>query len=373
MIFWLVNFIVLSSYAFFTKIIRKEKVFLYLSMTHLGILSALRGMNVGTDTRYYALAYHYLGKHNSLYRHAMSSSKVFLGLMKTCAKLYPKYNGYMIITTFLFFLIMILFFKEYSNNVYISVYLFIFMFFYFHSMNTARQYLAIACTFVVFMLADKNKMILAVLAGMGAVGIHAGVLPCVLICLFVSTIKWTPRITLMVMAIMYSIKILFPVFFNLFITLLPQYYWMKKRFYSAYLTSKGRSSLVFAVYGTMAIIGGLYVIYRNVGKIKIMLLMNEADNGIELTAHEMQLYQRWLIQVSFSTAIYMFYAKSIVLNRVASISYIYVIVLLSNVISHIDKKARVVMWILLMPLIPFTVLQIQQGVSNVLDYSFFVS
>ena len=139
------------------------------------------------------------------------------------------------------------FIYRYSKNYYLSVYLFVFLYFYFNSLNTSRQYFAMSLTLIFFYLVDEKKYIAAFIVGAIAVGVHSAVLPCVLLCVAVSIIRWTPQVTLFVVLGMHSLSVIVPMAVNLFVWVLPRYDWIRKYLFSASYSSKGRSSMFYAL------------------------------------------------------------------------------------------------------------------------------
>ena len=63
MLFWISNLFLLALYAVIFKRRGKDDLFLLVALVHWGGIAAFRGLYVGSDTRYYALAYKYLAEH----------------------------------------------------------------------------------------------------------------------------------------------------------------------------------------------------------------------------------------------------------------------------------------------------------------------
>ncbi len=372
MFFWIINMVLFVIYTFVFSRRENKCVYLFFSLTHLMIVSAIRNVNVGTDTFYYAKAYSYLSKHSQIHNHAMSNSEVFVYFLKFFAKIFPNINGYVVVTSISFFVLIGLFIYNYSQNYYISIYLFVFMYFYFNSLNTARQYLAMSVLMVFFYLMDNKKYIIAFLCGLIAIGIHSATLPGVIICVAVSLIWWTPQLTLLATIGIHLLSYAVPAMVNIFVRFMPQYIWMKRYIFTANYSSRGRASLLFALYGELTIFLGLYWLYWKDKKIRLIAFGDEIRCGNETSDHAMQIMQRMIVIVSIATMMYVFYSKVIIFNRMANILFVFIIVLLSNVLDNFEGRHRFIIILLLLPLVLFTCYQLKQGIAGVVDYRSFL-
>lgn len=373
MSFWMINFGVFVLYAYILKHRRRNMTFLILAIVHFTVISALRNLNVGTDTLYYARAYKYLASHNQLYWHAMSNSRMFIAYLKLCAKLMPNIYSYTIITSVPFMLLIGYFIYNYSYNYYYSYFLFIFMYFFFNSMNTARQYLAMGMVLTFFYLFDQKKYLFALILGVISVGVHSAALPCIIICAVISIVTWTPNKTLFTVISINLMNFLMPTFVNIFIRFVPQYTWIKKYLFTASYMSKGRSALVYFLYGEISIIVGLYWLYWYHKKIRLIAFGEEVVGKENYDQHTFQIMQRMIVIVAISAMIYLFYSKAIMFNRMASTLNIFIIVLLSNVLDNLKGKARIVGIIAMLPLTLFTYYQIKQGIASITNYGTFLA
>ncbi|SFU93662.1 EpsG family protein [Butyrivibrio sp. M55] len=368
MFFWILNFYFFIAYLVIARMRGREKTFLILATIHLILVSAFRSVNVGTDTFYYAKAYKYLAGHSRLYWHAMSNSKAFIAYLKACTKILPGINGYVVVTSVPLLVMVAFFIYKYSKNYYLSIWLFVFLYFYFNSLNTARQYLAMSLTLIFFYLFDIKKYFFAMIIGALAVGVHSAALPCVALCVVVSVIKWTPQLTLFTTLGIHFLNIIVPIAVSIFVRILPQYEWIRKYLFSASYSSKGRSSMLYSLYGEVTIILGMYWIFWKYKKIRLVVFGEEIKSKNEIDDHSLQIMQRMMVIVSIATMLYMFYSKVIMFNRMASILFLFIIVLLSNVLANLDGRHKPIMYIFLVPLIAFTYYQLQQGIAGTGEY-----
>lgn len=372
MTFWIINLIIFSFYTLILRYRKRNNMFLIISIGHFMLISALRDVSVGTDTLYYARAYKYLSNHAHLYWHAMSNSKIFIAYLRACSKIIPSIYGYTIVTSIPFILLIGFFIYKYSQNYYISVFLFVFMYFFPNSMNTARQYLAMSLVLLCFCLLDQKKYLLAIVVGVIGTGIHSAALPCVLICVVVSVIKWTSRRVLFTVIVVHFMNILIPTMLNFFVRLIPQYAWVKKYLYTANYLSKGRASMVYFAYGEIALLIGLYWLYWYQKRIKVIAFGEEVTGKEEFDQHRLQIMQRMMVIVAISAMIYLFYSRVILFNRMASILFVFIIVQLANVIENLKGRVRLFSLLLLLPLILFTYYQIKQGIAGITNYGTFL-
>ena len=371
MAFWIINLVIFAIYTYILGYRDRSTAFIIVSVFHFMLISALRDVSVGTDTLYYARAYRYLSNHSHLYWHAMSNSKFFIAYLKVCSRFITSIYGYAIVTSIPFVVLVGFFIYKYSHNYHISFFLFVFLYFFFNSMNTARQYLAMSLVLLFFYLTDQKKYIFAFVVGLIATGIHSSALPCLVICIVVSIINWTPEKTWFSIVVIHFMNLLIPTMVNLFVILIPQYAWVKKYLFTADYLSRGRSSLVYFAYGEMALLIGLYWLYWYGKKIRIVAFGEQVVGKEDYDQHTMQIMQRMMVVLAISTMMYLFYSKVIMFNRMASNLYIFMIVYFANVLDNLKGRARLLGLFLLIPLIPFTYYQIKQGIAGITNYQFF--
>ena len=154
---------------------------------------------------------------------------------------------------------------------------------------------------------------------------------------------------------------------------MPQYSWIKKVLLDSDYTSKGRSSFFYLGYGILALCICLYWLNWQEHRVRIIAFESEIEGRKVFSFVETQILQRMIVLVSFALVLYEFYAKAILFNRMASFFYIFMIVLFSNVLDNMGGKHRWLVYMMLLPLVGFTFLQLKQGVASVTSYQFYKS
>lgn len=369
MSFWILNFGLLALYAVIFKRRKKDDLFLLVALVHWGGIAAFRGLYVGTDTRYYAIAYQYLAEKGYVYRHAMSNSPVYVYYLKLFSHIIASPNGYMIATSVPTLVFVFYFIKRYSKNYYISVYLFLTSYFYFFSLNTGRQFLAIALTFIVFDLIMRKKYLLSIIVYLLAIGVHSAVLVFGVIYI-IHMIHWNLQKILLVLAVgvvgssfIFVISEFFAETFN--------YQWMISLNAIETIKSRGGTSTVYAFYCLMTICIMTYWNLRSQGKFFISVGGREVLGMPQMDVAEVQFNYEVIVLLMIGMVIEFFFPTYILFSRVAYIVILYFIVLLANALENIKNFRLLIKVTVLAPLFIMTLLLLAGNNSGVLNYTLY--
>ncbi len=368
--FWAINAIAFLIYSLIFYKFNKKELYLFVAFIHLGVILAFRDITIGTDTSRYS--FDYLCIANKTFKGSsiipLKSALHYYFLLTS--KLLKGRNGYMIATAIPTLFSIYLLLKKYSKNYFVSICLYLGFYNYFYTMNMGRQFLGIASTIFAFILANEKKYFFSFICYFLAIWMHNSTIIFGVYYL-INMITW--NITLfnifMIIAVTSSISINY--FLKLFIYLFPKYQWVIKTEYIYEWVSSGRSSLVITLYCIMTIIIALYWIYRYEGKM-VIVLRGKYINGLEKYDEDsIQLMFRMMCMLLIVAAIDGFYPRIILFTRISYTLFIYIIVLLANVLENIEKHKIIIEILLLFPLFIFMYAQLAGNYSSVLNYKFY--
>lgn len=369
MSFWILNFGLLALYAVICKRKGKDNLFLFVALVHWGGIAAFRGLYVGADTRYYALAYQYLAEKGYIYRHAMSNSPVYIYYLKLFSHIIASPNGYMIATSVPTIVCVFYFIKRYSRNYYISVYLFLTSYFYFFSLNTGRQFLGMALTLLVFDLVMRKKYLLSVVVYFIAIGTHSAMLVFGVIYI-IRMIHWNFQKILFVLAtgvvgsgFIFIISDFFAETFN--------YQWMISLNAIETIKSRGGTSMVYAFYCLLTICLVVYENLRSQHKLFLFIGGREIFGVHQMDEGEVQFNYEVTVLLMIGMVIEIFFPTYILFSRVAYIVILYFIVLLANALENLKRFNFPIKFIVLVPLFIMMILLLAGNNSGVLNYAMY--
>lgn len=369
MTFWILNFGLLALYAFIFKRKQKDNLFLLVALVHWGGIAAFRGIYVGTDTRYYALAYKYLAEKGYVYHHAMSNSPAYIYYLKLFSHVIKSPNGYMIATSVPTIVCIFYFIKRYSKNYYISVYLFLTSYFYFFSLNTGRQFLALALTFIVFDLLIRKKYLLSVIVYLVGIGVHSAALVFGVIYI-IHIIHWNLQKILLVLAVglvgpsfIFILSEFFAETFN--------YQWMLSLNAIETIKSRGGTSIAYAFYCLVTICLMTYWNLRSQNKFIFSVGGREVLGKPHMDVTEVQFNYEVIVLLMIGMIIEIFFPTYILFSRVAYIVISYFIVLLANALENLKNFCLLIKVTVLAPLFIMTLLLLAGNNSGVLSYTMY--
>ena len=369
MSFWITNLVLFALYAIIFKRRGKDALFLLVALVHWGGIAAFRGLYVGSDTRYYAVAYEYLADHGYVYHHAMSNSPVYIYYLKLFSHIISSPNGYMIATSVPTMICVFYFIKRYSKNYYISVCLFLTSYYYFISLNTGRQFLAMALTFIVFDLLIRKKYLLSVVVYLIAVGIHSAALVFGVIYI-IHIIHWNFQRILLVLAV----GVIGPSFVSIISESFAKtfnYQWMISLNAIETIKSRGGTSMVYALYCLLTICLMTYWNLRSQHKLFLSVGGREIFGMAQMDTSEVQFNYEVIVLLMIGMVIEFFFPTYILFSRVAYIVILYFIVLLANALEYLKKYRFLVKVSVLTPLFVMMLFLLERNNSGVLNYAFY--
>lgn len=369
MSFWMWNFLGLALYAIFFKRKRKDNLFLLVALVHWGGIAIFRGLYVGSDTRYYALAYNYLAERGYIYHHAMSNSPIYIHYLKLFSHVMVSPNGYMVATSAPTMICVFYFIRRYSKNYYISVYLFLSSYLYFFSLNTGRQFLAMALTLIVFDLVMRKKYLLSVVVYLVAIGVHSAALIFGIIYI-IHMIHWNVQKILLVLtagivgsSFVFIVSEFFAETFN--------YQWMISLNAIETIRSRGGTSLVYAFYCLVTICLMIYWNLRSQNKLFFSIGGREVLGMPQMDAAEVQFNYEVIVLLMIGMVIEFFFPTYILFSRVAYFVILYFIVLLANALEYLKRFRLLIKVTVLAPLFVMMLLLLAGNNSGVLNYTMY--
>lgn len=370
MTFWWINIVIFGCYFILLKHLQKDHIFLVCTFIHLGVITAFRGLNVGTDTLYYANGYKTLADSGSIYHHAMSSSPVFIGYLKVVSFFFHGRNGYMISTALpilagVFFII-----KKYSRNYYMSVYLYLAFYFCFYSMNTTRHFLAIVMTLISFHLVNRKKTVGALIVYALALGVHSAAI-IYGVYFVIHMLKWNEKRILLAAAGLLVGSGFMTQLLRVFIRIFPSYQWMVERSFITSYASGGRSAFVISVYCMFTVCLMWYWILWSKGRLVLSFGKRPLGAAGNMQEEEMQLNYELMLLLLMVAVIEFFHPTVIMFTRMINTLFIYIIILLPNALQRLKGCGKAVSFVVLAPLFVYMCMQIAGDYSGVLNYSFY--
>lgn len=368
MLFWIINLSAMGIYGLLTKLYHRDKLFLFMACIHMGMIMALRSINVGTDTHNYAFAFDIIKSGRNLSAsHAAASSKVFLLLLRGFSFL-PRTQGYMIITSVPVIISLYIWVKNFSENYYLSVTTFITSYLLFYSMNAARHFLAIALIFLCFMLLENRRIFYSIAIFLLACAVHNAVSMFILY-YFIYMVKWNKtRFAVFVVGLTVMMKAI-PPLISLFIIIFPHYAWLSSKVFDQHYVSGGRTSLVYAFYSLLTILLYFISVRKNRNILTVKIGLRDIAGGTHTHCQNSQFIFRVSCIMSTSAVMLGMYSSSILISRMAYVFFAFIVFALPNALNHAGNSR---FWItaVYVPFAVFMFLQLQGNYSGVLNYSF---
>lgn len=124
---------------------KKREMALYLAMAILILMAGLRGLSVGTDTSHYAYYFTNFGEDAS-FTHALEVG--YLALHLFVLKVFGEYQVLVFMISLITIFFVGMFAKKESVNPAFSMLCYVMLYFWFYSLNTARQFIAMSIVLV---------------------------------------------------------------------------------------------------------------------------------------------------------------------------------------------------------------------------------
>ncbi len=241
--------------------------YLFITFMIFYLLSVLRNITVGRDTKFYRRVFSVLGS-KSYSDYIPNSMQGYRGYRLLCRGIYLLFgDNYFAFNCIIFLIILIIIFnmiKKCSMDYYMSVLLFLLMYMLFNSWNYSRQYCAIAFGAGAVTLLKEKKYITSVLFVLLAISFHSTA-SILLVMYLLDWIKWTKMKFIIFSVMAFLGTMAFNPLVKLFLYLFPRFsYLYGKQFLSGDFSShfggiaSGRRSLISVLF-LLIIICTLYL------------------------------------------------------------------------------------------------------------------
>ena len=198
----------------------KEKYFLFIVGLQLVLLGGLRSISVGTDTIVYAAEYDFFKTFKAVRYTRIEYG--YIAIMTVLNYFNLHFNWLLFITSSIIVFLVFKSIKEYSSNIFLSVYLFVAMYLYYYSFNVMRQCIAVAICFFCYKYILKREAIKYVLGVLLAAQFHTTAY-IMLPLYFVYMLAKQRMFFLVFLVILYFIFIFINPFVNFVLQYMPRY------------------------------------------------------------------------------------------------------------------------------------------------------
>lgn len=362
--FYIILFLItlVSSFAFRQAEIKLginiTKYYLFIYSLFLGVISGIRGLSVGTDTQLYARIFYSIGLRGNSAEILHSKYPVYelYNLIIYSIKQDPRTVIFLnaIITIFLISIAL----YRLSPNVYMSSVLYITLYFYPASMNTSRQFLAVAVVLLAVTHLFEGKSKLYLVLTLLATFIHSTAVVA-LVFLIIRRVEWNIKKLMLFSMISTVILASYSRLIQLFIYIFPVY--------RGYVESDNGINISSESEGNKIYLTIFYFIFLVIG----WLLMARYKD--KLTKE----FGMLTATITLAVLMGLLFSKNILIDRVSVYFTIMVIIYIPYVIKYSSKifyNGKIINFLFSgaaigISLIPFIV-QLGKNVSGVIPYIF---
>lgn len=163
---WIYTFLLVWVFLILQNQERYKKNKVFLAMLPLMLLSALRSINIGNDTKIYHNLYNTIKGLDLSQAIRLLSSRWetgFIVFIKAVSKLGSNPQILVVCTAIIFFLILSRVYIDYSKNIWLSIFLFVTMRYYFFTMSNIRQTLAFTFIIIAYEFLQKKDYLTTIL------------------------------------------------------------------------------------------------------------------------------------------------------------------------------------------------------------------
>ena len=335
----------------------RKIAFLSISFCHFWIIMAMRNYEVGNDTwSYYK---YFLRWGESQAQVGGATQPVYYLYNRVIYAIAPYGQAIIICNSLLEVIGIALFIYHFSENVFLSTYLWVTLYFFCESMNIARQFLALALCMIAFVyLWKQNNIKMTLLFYLLAIGIHSlaiTLIPIFLVKFICLTQKKILAIATGGMVFSLLFDKLFMVLINAFCVIFP--------YYNQYLIM-GK----FNVYNEGGSRNVLLVLFYLAFVVTALFLLEDRTLSAERKNNIIIL----LVPCIITVAIGLGAINIISVQRVKMLYSAFFICLIPNVIGCLNRKNRIIadIFVMLITLLPFGV-QLLGNYGGVVPYRFF--
>ena len=336
---------------------RNKKAFLCLAFIHMGMIMAMRNYEVGNDTRAYYIYFLRWGEAGRQIGGA--TQPVYYWYNQLLYAITHNGQAVIICNSVLELIGVALFIYYFSEDVFLSSYLWITLYFFCESMSIARQFLALSIVMAAFVLLwEKNRTKEAVLLVLLAIGIHSLVITVIPI-FAIKFIRLTRKKIYILagggMLFVLLFDTLFSFMINLFCRIFPYYsQYLRAGMFNVYNRGGSRNVLLIIFYAAFVILGLFFVERKELSETKrknLMVLLVPCIITVAIGFGAMNIVSVQRVKVLYST---------------------FFICLIPNIISCFNRRDRkmISIAVMLVTLLPFAV-QLSENYGGVVPYQFF--
>lgn len=363
--FYLINIVIILCYGIglmmcpnirlrngrFGFLIDKNKFFAFLSCAHLGLLMALRGASVGTDTQLYSRLYEQIARSENMFS-VIKSAPIYVVYNKAVSLITNETQWIVVFNALVIMIGIGVFIYKNSSNAVMSIYFYITLYFYFKSFNISRQFIAVVLVANSYYFLKNNNIRKYLILIFAAIFIHnTAVVGLILFPL--KLVKWT-NIKIYFLAIATTIAMMsFDKLLLIFLRIFPRYkMYLINSTTSISDVSQGKKILVTFFYLAIVVLCMFYLTYKK---------QNELTN---------ELYFLTAI-MTIAVVIGIVFYNNILISRIEIYFSLFIIIYIPLVIKLVGKSK--LFWycsFMVITAIPMIV-QLRGNISGVVPYNFF--
>ena len=306
---------------------RRDKIYLLFTMGLFLVLSALRSEYVGNDTDNYIYLFNEV-KFNGINTLTERYEFGYLLMNDIISKISSNPQAILIVTSIFIFIGHSKFIFKYSENKWLSVYMFFTLIYFGFSMSGIRQAIAIVILFVAYGYMIDNKKIKFLISVIVATMFHNTAI-LFIIAYPISKLKCNKKTILLVTMFTIIFYFIFPVISKLSMSVFPRFnYYLGSEYFNGQVRS---SSILNLIIFLSIFIFSSCIKYNHRESVNLSKL-NMSQDKIEKCRNSEMMLLLTSISIMFLSL------KLNILDRVAMYFHIYCIIILPNSINMIKNK-----------------------------------
>lgn len=331
----------------------KRNTFINLSFLYMSLFLGLRSVNTGPDSIVYIDIFKYIAKLPIDQLNSINWEVLYIIFNKILSLFTTNTQIYIIITSVLGLIGPFILIKKYSKNSFLSIVLFITLGFFSYYIFTIRQ--CIAITILVFSVKyiQEKKFIKFILIVIIATLVHKSSIVFALI-YFISKVKFTKKVIPLYAVMCVILFFIKDVLMNLVInTIYPQYV----------LRSIGGEGVNLLIFMLVLLVITFMMIYYG----KINIKYKDDDEKISIDNICMNIFL-------FTICLQVLATGRDIVARFITVTYMFIIILIPNLISMLDnkKEKRMYEFIIFSIGLAFYIYQVVNYIGTSMEYSFFI-
>ncbi|WP_397427719.1 EpsG family protein [Priestia megaterium] len=318
----------------------KQRFFLYFACTILFIVSALRDVTVGSDTVSYINTFNFVRDAPISQSLNLYFEKGYIIYNYIISRFFSSPQSLLIISSFITVMLIGRFIYKNSRNAYLSIYLFITLMFYYSSMNTLRQYIAVSIVVFGYEYVKERKFIRYLFCIIIASFFHTTASMAIFI-YFLYKLKFSFKKVVLFCVSTLAIYFMFVPLFNFIINLFPRY-----TSYETRLDSNNLASYISMVVYILILFLGLIFRYYNVKEKEGTPKSLRKSNKRNVLEKEESNSKSILTYIILITVLLTFLSIRLNILARANIYFsIFSIIYIPNILKEIKDKNLRTLWI----------------------------